>query len=736
MIAIPFWKVLLGFETFGLRDYGLFSYPVAFFHRQCFWRGELPVWNSYDLCGVPFLAQFNTLVLYPLSLIYLLLPLPWSLSFFCLVHLFLGGMGMYFLAARWSGCRAGGAVAGVAFAFNGLTLNFMMWPSHLATFAWMPWVMLLTEAGWEKGGRTMVMAALAGAMEVLAGGPETILLTWLLLGTLAGVRAVRTPGAFWVTTRRFLCMGLVTLALSSPLWLPFADLARHANRGTHFGTSEWSMPPWGWGNFIVPMFQTSQWQQIAVQRAQYWTSSYYGGIGVLFLALTGLWRRREGRVWWLGGCLLASIILALGDNGMVFMWLKRLAPFLGMFRYPVKFVILTVAVMPLLAAYGLAQYESWKARGLAAWRPEMALGAVLVGLAAIIIVVARLWPVEGASWTATARNGFWRAVFLGLTILAVVFFATRPGSRGWGILLVLGVCWCDVLTHAPWQNPTLDPSVYYPQINVRMDPQPALGRSRLMMSPYAAHLLTYKPATDLKTNYVLDRIVFLADCNLLDGLPKVDGFFSLTPQVSDRVLRLLEAARSRQQLDNLEDLLSVSETIAPGKVFDWVPRTNYIPIVSIGQEPVFTNDEGAFEAIADIRSDFRKVVYMPLDGRSSITARRQPDARIVSEDFGNARRRLEVVTPGPALVVVGEAFYHDWHARVDGTAVALWRANYAFQAVEVPAGRHEVTLVYKDEALRIGWILGALGLIGCVAGFAAWRNPGPERPGEAQAADG
>jgi uncharacterized membrane protein YfhO len=94
------------------------------------------------------------------------------------------------------------------------------------------------------------------------------------------------------------------------------------------------------------------------------------------------------------------------------------------------------------------------------------------------------------------------------------------------------------------------------------------------------------------------------------------------------------------------------------------------------------------------------------------------------------------VTPGPALVVVGEAFYHDWHARVDGTPVALWRANYAFQAVEVPAGRHEVTLVYKDEALRIGWILGALGLIGCVAGFAAWRNPGPERPGEAQAADG
>jgi len=27
--------------------------------------------ESYDCCGLPFLAQFNTLALYPLSLIYL-----------------------------------------------------------------------------------------------------------------------------------------------------------------------------------------------------------------------------------------------------------------------------------------------------------------------------------------------------------------------------------------------------------------------------------------------------------------------------------------------------------------------------------------------------------------------------------------------------------------------------------------------------------------------------------------
>src|SRR5208337_3199535 len=77
LVVATFPGVLLGGTTFIIRDFGLFSYPVAYFHRQCFWRGELPLWNPLNNCGLPFLAQWNTLTLYPLSLIYLHLPLKW-----------------------------------------------------------------------------------------------------------------------------------------------------------------------------------------------------------------------------------------------------------------------------------------------------------------------------------------------------------------------------------------------------------------------------------------------------------------------------------------------------------------------------------------------------------------------------------------------------------------------------------------------------------------------------------
>jgi len=281
-----------------------------------------------------------------------------------------------------------------------------------------------------------------------------------------------------------------------------------------------------------------------------------------------------------------------------------------------------------------------------------------------------------------------------------------------------------LMTHMPWQNPTLDPSVYQPglgQLSDQLNPVPTIDESRLMMSPYSARLLYYKPASDARTNYVLQRVMFLADCNLLDGLPKVDGFFALALRTSDKVLWLLESS-SAQQLDTLMDFLSVSQTIAPGKVFEWVARTNYIPIVTAGQAPVFAPDQNAFDAIAGGQGDFRNSVYLPLEAQPSVKATRQPAARIVAKNFTAMRQKIDVETPTEAIVVLTEAYYHNWTARVDGKPARLWRANYAFEAVEVPAGRHEVLLVYRDEAFRVGAVVSLCALLLCLAGWVMTGN--------------
>ena len=65
------------------------------------------------------------------------------------------------------------------------------------------------------------------------------------------------------------------------------------------------------------------------------------------------------------------------------------------------------------------------------------------------------------------------------------------------------------------------------------------------------------------------------------------------------------------------------------------------------------------------------------------------------------------------MVVIAQSFYHNWRAFVDGQQVRLWRANYAYQALEIPAGQHEVTLVYRDRAFYLGAVASALSLALC-----------------------
>src|SRR5258706_16402383 len=236
LIFVQFPQVLLGLQTFVVRDYGFFAYPLAHFQQECFWRGELPSWNPYNNCGVPFLAQWNTMPLYPPSLIYLLLPLTWSLSFFCLLHLFIAGLGMYFLARRWTSNVMAAAVAGVMFSFNGLSLNLLMWPSHIATLSWMPWVVLSAESAWRDGGRKLILAAIVGSLQMLAGGPETILLTWMFLSALwlgqlvtnLGGNRTASRTVRWAMLLRFpLLVVLIAGVWAAPL-LTFLYLTAHS----------------------------------------------------------------------------------------------------------------------------------------------------------------------------------------------------------------------------------------------------------------------------------------------------------------------------------------------------------------------------------------------------------------------------------------------------------------------------------------------------------------------------
>jgi len=730
LIFAAFPQILLGLQTFAVRDFGFFSYPVASYQRECFWRGELPFWNPYSHCGVPFLAQWNTMPLYPPALIYLLLPLNWSLSFFCLAHLFWAGLGMYFLARRWTGSLLAAPLAGLIFAFNGFSLNLLMWPSHIATLSWVPWVIAATERGWQNGGQSLAVAALIGALQMLAGAPETIFITWTICAALwvsEAVKSWRQNGLRVVLAPlcRFPAMVILVAGIAAAQLLPFLDLAAHSQRETGFADARWSMPASGWSNFLVPMaFGSTVKQGLFFQHGQYWTSSYYLGIGTLVLAAIGFASARNLRVWLLGSGALLAVILATGDQTFLSRAARHLLPQLSLMTYPVKFVMVAVVVLPLLAAFGLARLE--QTPGLAARRRILWAAAAVA--AALMLVLFLVWrfPLPGDNTPAALTNGLSRAAFL--VCAAVLLWAlvsigslklpklkTAPQLLP---LLVLVLFWFDVWTHEPQQNPGMPLWVYQPGLarkQLALNPEPALGRSRIMISPAAEQQFRQRVLDDLKDNYLVKRLGFFADCNLLDGVPKVDGFFSLCPRECGELNSALYVSKVTCGA-GLPDFLSVSHMTASVEDVKWTTRDTFLPLATGGQSPVFLDDTNALLTILSANFDPRRTVVLPLDAKPFIVATAHEPVSVATKlkKITAHQVDLEVDAAAPALVVVGQTYYHQWRALVDGKPGKLLRANYAFQAIPVPAGQHHVQLRYEDRAFQIGAVVSAIALAACL----------------------
>jgi hypothetical protein len=747
LIFAAFPHVLLGLQTFVVRDYGFFAYPLAHFQQECFRHGELPLWDPYNNCGVPFLAQWNTLPLYPASLIYLLLPLQWSLSFFCLLHLWFAGFGMFLLARQWTGNSFAAAFAGVAFAFNGLTLNLLMWPSHIATLSWMPWVVLAVELAWREGGQKIILAAFTGALQMLAGGPEIIFLTWILLLALwvqqfiagggdASSPAFSATGAsqprismFW----RFPLVVALMISLAAVQLLPFLDLAAHSQRSAGYADTRWSMPGWGWANFLVPMAFGRTWTEgVFFQYEQSWTSSYYPGIGALWLALLAVWTVRERRVWLLGAVAMAALVFALGENTFVYPALRKIIPQLSLMTYPIKYVIFVALLAPLLAAFALAHQQNLRNEEKSAFQKRLVLvGAILLALIAGILFWAWKFPFPTDDVHATLLNGLSRAAFL-ILIGALLFVLTRenaPGLRRIAPLILIFAAWLDVFTHEPAQNPTVPPSVYelnLARARLAMQPQPALGESRAMVTPAAAMDFIRFALSDPKNNFLAKRLGYCANCNLLDNVPKVDGFFSLVPLESDGLISLLYGA-TNAYFPKLNDFLGVSQITAPDEFFHWQPCRTFLPLVTAGQKPVFLDDTGMLRALTQPDFDGGKMVFLPPEVKSLVTVTNQTAAHVLSSQFKAQRADIEVEAAEPSLVVVAQTYYHNWRAYVDGRPAPLLRANHAFQAIQVPAGRHHIRLAYEDLAFQFGAAVSICMAVNCFI-FLHWLRKRQSRP--------
>lgn len=125
--------------------YGMF-YPSISYARDSLARGGGLLWNPYQACGEPFLADATVGLFYPVNLVFFVLDRETAAQVSVLLNLMVAGVGALLLGRSIGLGRSAALCAALAFQLGGLTGHLASWsPIHIGTYAWMPVALWATE---------------------------------------------------------------------------------------------------------------------------------------------------------------------------------------------------------------------------------------------------------------------------------------------------------------------------------------------------------------------------------------------------------------------------------------------------------------------------------------------------------------------------------------------------------------------------------------------------------------
>ena len=106
--VLAFFRHILFYGHYAIPwDFGTYHLSQAWFIARSFARGELPLWDPYTYCGMPFYANLTAQLFYPPALAAILLSnwtggghLLYWLELQMAAHVFLAGAFTYWLLRR------------------------------------------------------------------------------------------------------------------------------------------------------------------------------------------------------------------------------------------------------------------------------------------------------------------------------------------------------------------------------------------------------------------------------------------------------------------------------------------------------------------------------------------------------------------------------------------------------------------------------------------------------------
>jgi hypothetical protein len=737
LVAVVWCDPLFLRRNFGGRDLLGYHLPVESAIHGAWARGRLPTWFAEVSGGRPLAANPNTGALYPVRPLLSFLPFPVAMRIFPVLHWALAGLGAMTLARAAGLSRSAAWIAGVSYAFSGVSVTEAVYTNIQPGLTLLPWVVWAVARPAASLASRVVLLALLLGLDLAAGDVFTAGLA--ILGAVLWIcLEEERPRRFGAVGELAFALVLAALLaaptlLSAALWAP---LTNRAVLGIKVGEAiAMSLSPWRLLELVVPFPFGPTW---ALEPGVVWGGPVFRGkiIGFFGTIYTGslaavgavlLLRLRDRGARFARAFLALGLALSILPGLVPASWEGLVVPLA--LRYPEKFAVAVVLALSLGA--GLAFQRALERRHSLA--SLLAIGALLAAAAG----AAAYWPEEAGRWAAGAVSAPQPAARVAASHLAPA-------------LAEAGLCWMATVLALDWLGAggqvlrTLALALLAAvPIAVNRRIAPTFGEDALFApTPFARYVALRDPDGQYRSlGYAMPpeqaRPLFGSDPAAIDTDRRVWIYF--TPALWGRG-QVVQGDVDRGDLSRTESLRQVFFVAAlhsdssvffgalslkfglrargqPGfsgyrrvggdALQDWDEHQRPFPDIRLLTR--WRECMTATEALAEVpRRGPGEVV---LEGTGQSAEGSAPGGTVRAVSRSSERLVLDTESPGPGWLFVLRGWWPYRSVRVDGKDVEAVPAELAFSAVALPAGRHRVEWVEQLpgwEVSRWGPVLSAL----------------------------
>ena len=541
------------------------------------------------------------------------------------------------------------------------------------------------------------------------------------MGTWRQAHGDATPGAL---ARAALLVVVVAAGLAAIQLAPTAVLARESIRWkpSQAFLSVDTLPVGNLITFLIPLafHGTSRWISV---------DEFHGYLGIFPLALAAWALGRPWNRWTCGFAAMAVLGLLIALGLPPFMWVGSG----GAFRAPARAVYLVDLGIAALA--GLGADALLRAPGAASARARCVRAGVRATAAAA--VAGGLWlaargvppPLqEGLSPGFAVQYRACLQLLLGtLVALELVWrFPSKPLlARGAMVALLMFEIF-SFPREIAW--PLIPPERRWRAREELTALTQDLGASRLLQertlfsgskSEEANAGLVYRvPSTSIYTSLPLQRYGRLMESLAPGGLPRsrhVYDAMAVRYVVSETDVAALSSLPHDASGRGIERVTNIA----------WVVRDGLVRAYLAGGVRELGSKHEVLRMLGS--QDPRQVVLLEGPWRPCPREASRPgspgEVLFLADEPDRVTLRVRAAEAGP--LVLSDAYYPGWRVTVDGVPTPIYRANFFFRAVCVPAGEHIVEFTFRQRAFSLGLALTTLTGIGTV--LLLWRSSAPAR---------